>query len=309
LARPYQQYSRFSRKDDLIFYHLSDPSPMTVFFHNLPGRKIIIYHNVTPHHFFRESRLFYPTQDPQEIQALAEVVEFAFGVSEFNRAELAGFGFKNTGVLPMIFNPGNYCLAENPEIIKKFRDGGTNLLFVGRIAPNKKIEDLLEIFYFYKTYVNPASRLILVGGIFKLFEPYYGRLCRLVEELGLEGVFFAGGVSQRDLVSFYRVADVYLSASEHEGFGVPLLEAMYFGLPVVAYRAAAVPETLGGAGIMYQEKNPALVAELIERVVGEVNWRAALVARQYLRVQDFYPERITAILRPWLKKINPPIII
>jgi len=89
LARPYQQYSRFSRKDDLIFYHLSDPSPMTVFFHNLPGRKIIIYHNVTPHHFFRESRLFYPTQDPQEIQALAEVVEFAFGVSEFNRAELA----------------------------------------------------------------------------------------------------------------------------------------------------------------------------------------------------------------------------
>lgn len=300
----YKKYQRFSRPENLVFYHVSDPSPVTEFFKNLPDRKIIVYHNLTPQKFFRETKLFYPDDREAEIKNLIPFVEFAFGVSEFNRKELENFGFRRTGVMPFIFNPKKYNLAPDAKIIKKFRggkDGKINLLFVGRIAPNKKIEDLLKIFYFYKTYLNPASRLILVGKIFELFEPYYHQLLQLAQKLGLEDVVFTSHVSQKELVSYYQVADIFLSASEHEGFGAPFLEAMNFGVPVVAFAAAAVAETLGGAGIIYQEKNFAHLAELIEQIIQDKKLKEKIIRRQNQRLKIFLPDKARKILADFLK--------
>lgn len=298
----YKKYREFSGPGNLVFYHLSDPSEMTGFFKSLPDRKIIIYHNITPQKYFVTSGLFYPSNREEKIKELVPFVEFAFGASEFNRRELENFGFKKTGVLPNIFNPEKYQLAPDPKITKKYSDGKINLLFVGRIAPNKKIEDLLKIFYFYKTYLEPQSRLIIVGKIFKLFLPYYHQLVQLENELGLKEVVFTGHVSQRELVSYYSAAAALVSASEHEGFGVPLLEAMHFQKPVIAYAAAAVPETTGSAGVLFQEKNPPHIAELIYKIIGDKEFREKIISAQSEQVKKFYPEKIRQIISAWLKR-------
>jgi L-malate glycosyltransferase len=303
-ARPYKKYSVISRPENLVFYHVSDPSPVTGFFKALPDRKFIIYHNFTPQRFFKEARLFYPEKRAEEVQSLIPVVEKAFGVSEFNCRDLEGLGFKDPEIMPVVFDPADYSEAPLPDIQKKYSDGKTNILFVGRIAPNKKIEDLLKIFYFYKTYFDQNSRLIIAGKIFELFEPYYSQLIQLQESLGLEDIVFTGHVSQPELVSYYQTASLYLSASEHEGFGLPFLEAMHFKIPVLAYDAAAVAETLGGAGLLYLKKDPAFVAGLIDKLIRDRTLSAALIEKQSLRVRAFYPGPIRERLLAWLHQKN-----
>jgi glycosyltransferase involved in cell wall biosynthesis len=140
-----------------------------------------------------------------------------------------------------------------------------NVLFVGRVIPNKRIDDLIRSFAVFQRWLNPRSRLLLVGDT-RGFERYLGRLRGLVRELGVEEVVFTGHVDDDELYAYYRLADVFLCLSEHEGFCVPLQEAMHFSLPVIAYDAGAVRETLHGGGLLLQDKRPELVAEILDRV-------------------------------------------
>ncbi len=212
-------------------------------------------------------------------------------------------GWPRTAVLPIVFEPQLYQLAPDPTTLDRLNhERVLNVLFVSRVVPNKKFEDVILTFYYLKKYIEPRARLYLVGSPDQM-EKYAAYLQALVGQLDLTDVHFIGHVSREELIAYYRAADVYLCLSEHEGFGVPLIESMYFDVPVVAYAAAAVPETLGAAGVLVTRKDHAVIAELLNLVVRDEALRARLIARQRQRWVQFTPEALKNSLRECLETV------
>ena len=308
-ARPYWEYQEESGFNRLLIFHFSIGSEVSEFVRRLPDRKILIYHNITPPHFFKginpevERRC---ALGIEELKLLAPAFDLGLGVSEYNRQELERAGFKKTGVLPIFLDFKDYHLAPEETVSKELADGRINILHVGRIAPQKKIEDLVRVFYLFQKRHRPDSRLILVGTDSGMRN--YGRaLQQMVEDLGLqEKVRFAGFATSRELVTYYSRSQAYLCLSEHEGFCVPLLESMFFGLPVIAYLTGGIPETLGGAGIGLQEKNWEEIAESLALVIEEPAFREQIIAGQKERLQELTLDknsaRLRVLLEPFLEK-------
>jgi glycosyltransferase involved in cell wall biosynthesis len=254
----------------------------------------LIYHNITPPEYFvgvnrRLARQCF--RGRRELRAYANRCDLALGDSEFNRQDLETLGFPRTAVLPVV---PDFSHLDQPAIwllASDFDDDWTNVLFVGRVIANKKIEDLIRFFHAYHTLYNRRSRLLIVGAQ-SGFERYLASLHQLVATLRAEHVHFVGHVSDEELVAFYEVADLFLCASEHEGFCVPLVEAFYKQVPVLAYAATAVPQTLDGAGVLFDDKHPEHVAALMNAILDDaalqqsiVDGQLAAVAR--LRSKDF----------------------
>jgi len=305
LARPLWRYAEVSAKQTLCLFHFSIGSAAGRLVFPAPDRLVSIYHNITPAHFFlgfhrHLAGLCYHGR--RELLAFAPRTELALGDSEFNRRELDEAGFAQTGVLPIVLDFAKYDRAPSPVVERMFRDGRQNLLFVGRIIPNKRIDDLIRSFAVYQRYVEPRSRLLLVGE-HKGFERYFDRLNQLARELRVDEVVFTGHVDDSELIAYYRLADLFLCLSEHEGFCVPLVEAMHFGVPVVAYDAGAVRETLRGGGVLLREKTPELVAELVGRVLSDPALRAAVLASQARAIAAIRATDFGALLRERLRPV------
>ncbi|MEE1242773.1 MAG: glycosyltransferase, partial [Frisingicoccus sp.] len=195
-------------------------------------------------------------------------------------------------VLPILIAFDDYKKTPNAKVLKKYeKDDYVNIVFTGRVAPNKKHEDLIAAFAYYKKNINPKSRLILVGN--HLMTPgYYPRLSNYIEKLGVEDVVFTGHIRFDEILAYYKIADVFLCLSEHEGFCVPLVEAMYFDVPIVAYDSCAIGETLGGSGLLLPEKDPAVVAEAINLIMEDRELREKLIMGQRKRLEDFQHDKI-----------------
>lgn len=260
---------------------------------SLPDRKILVYHNITPIEFLRDNSVLagYARTGKEQLIALRDRVEFAFADSEYNRLELEEIGYPATDVLPVTFAlPELRSIRPSSRVKRAFRSS-RNILFVGRIVPNKRQDDLIRAFSYYYRRIDARSRLVLVGG-FEGFEAYQQALVRLADGLGVAGaVVFAGRVSAEDLVAYYQVASVFVSMSEHEGFGVPLLESMLFDVPVMAYRAGAVPYTMGGAGVLFARKEIPLLCEMIHCLIHDRGLRQRVLAVQRARLAELDPER------------------
>ena len=281
-----------ARSGDITILHYAVPSLMSRELANLNSGRVLQYHNVTPAHFFApyDPVIFrMATAGRTELVNLVGNVDLALGVSEYNRQELIALGFQNTGVMPLVFEPKKSSAGnENLALERVLNDGLTNILFVGRIAPNKRIEDHLRLAEHYKRYVDTDYRFIFVGRTHAV-PRYYNMLRALILEYGMpqDRFLFPGLVSDAELAVYYRNAHVYLSLSEHEGFCVPLIEAMAADVPVLAYGAAAVPETLGGAGLCFTPKDLEWAAELLGMLVYDQRLRLDLITRQRKRVADF----------------------
>jgi len=292
-------------RGDVTIFHFALPSPMTARFAALDGVKILQYHNITPAAFFApyDPQLFrLAALGRRELATLAGHVDLAVGDSDFNRRELAALGFTRTGVLPIAVNTERITAAPpRPALERILRDGLINVLFVGRIVPNKKIEDHIRLAEIYKRYVDSYYRFIFVGR-YDGVPRYYDQVRALIAEYDMlpDRFWFTGPVPDEDLAAFYRWADAYVSLSEHEGFCVPLVEAMAADVPVVAYAAGAVPETLGGAGLLFAPKDLELAAELLGSVVYDRGVRARVLDGQRRRLRDFAPDRIEAQLKSTL---------
>jgi glycosyltransferase involved in cell wall biosynthesis len=286
-----------SRHGDLTLFHFALPSPMTDAFGRLQGGRVLQYHNVTPAAYFApyDPALFrLASIARQELSTLVDRVDLALGVSEFNRRELEELGFAPTGVLPLAVDLDRLkrC-GPRPALEKSLEDDFVNFLFVGRIAPNKRIEDHIRLAEHYKRYVDAYYRFIFVGKT-DAVPRYYATIRALMSEYRLlnERFVFTGPVPDEDLAVYYRHAAVYVSLSEHEGFCAPLLEAMSADVPVLAYSAAAVPETLGGAGVQFAPKDMEYAAELLGALAFDDDLRATVIARQRRRLADFSDERL-----------------
>jgi len=290
-----------ARGGHVTIFHFALPSPMTEAFASLRSTRVLQYHNITPAAFFApyDPGLFrLAALGRSELKTLAGRVDLALGDSEFNRSELEEMGFAATGVLPIAVNTERITTAaRRPALEQILSDGLINVLFVGRIVPNKKIEDHIRLGEIYKRYTDNYYRFIFVGR-YDGVPRYYAQVRALVSEFQMlpDRVWFTGPVPDADLAAFYRWADVYVSLSEHEGFCVPLVEAMAADVPVLAYAAGAVPETLGGAGVLFSPKDLELAAEAMAMLVYDRPFRDSVIAGQRRRLEDFSPSRLESRL-------------
>ncbi len=307
LARPLWEYRSVSSPETLCVFHFSIGGAAGPMIYHAPDRLAIIYHNITPPQWFIGfhrllAQLCYHGR--RELAAFAPRTELALGDSEFNRHELEEAGYTQTGVLPIVMDFSVYGRPSSPLVHRLYDDDRTNIVFVGRVIPNKKIDDLIRVFAIYQRFLDPRARLLLVGD-HRGQERYLDRLKEMVAALDVREVVFTGHVDQDELLAHYRLADVFLCLSEHEGYCVPLVEAMHFGVPVVAYAAGAVPDTLRGGGVLLQDKSPELVAELLHMLVTDGNLRRRVLATQEramteIRATDF-GELLRARLAPVLE--------
>ena len=289
-VRPFSDEA--ARRGDITIFHFALPSPMTDAFASLSGVRVLQYHNITPAAFFApyDAGLFrLAALGRRELATLAGRVDLALGDSEFNRQELQALRFPRTGVMPIAVDTGRITGAPpRPALERILGDGLINILFVGRIVPNKKIEDHIRLAEMYKRYIDSYYRFIFVGRYDGL-PRYYAQVRALIDEYDMlpDRFWFTGPVPDEDLAAFYRWADAYVSLSEHEGFCVPLVEAMAMDVPVLAYSAAAVPDTLGGAGVQFAPKDLEYAAELLGILAFEESPREEVIARQRERLRDF----------------------
>ena len=294
MTRDYRELVDASDPDNLFLHHFSIGSKASRTAFALPDRMALIYHNITPPEYFVGVHRTLARQcfrGRRELHAYVDRCDLALGDSEFNRQDLEGLGFPRTAVLPVV--PGFSHLDREPNwlVARDFDDGWINILFVGRVIPNKKIDDLIRFFHAYYTVFNPRSRLLIVGAQ-SGFERYLASLHQLAASLGAANVEFIGHVSDEELVAFYEVADLFLCASEHEGFCVPLVEAFYMEVPVIAYAATAVPATMDGAGVLFETKEPLEVARLMDAIIADRGLQDRIVQGQLaavdrLRSKDF----------------------
>jgi len=294
LTRDYHELIDVSHPDNLLIHHFSLGSKASRTAFALPDRMALVYHNITPPEYFvgvHRALARECFRGRRELRAYADRCDLALGDSEFNRQDLEALGFPRTAVLPVVPDFSHLDRAPNRFVADQFDDGWTNILFVGRVIANKKIDDLIRFFHAYHTGFNPRSRLLIVGS-HGGFERYLAALNQLVATLGLPNVHFVGQVSDAELVGYYEVADLFLCASEHEGFCVPLVEAFYKEVPVLAYAATAVPATMDGAGVLYDDKNPRHVAALIDAIVSNAALEDQIIDAQLdavgrLQAKDF----------------------
>jgi L-malate glycosyltransferase len=298
-----------ARNGEVTIFHYALPSPMTEAFAALPSGRVLQYHNVTPPSYFApyDPALFrLATLGRAELGTLAGRVDLALGDSEYNRQELESLGFGRTGVFPIAVDTARITRrSERPALERMLDDELVNFLFVGRMAPNKKIEDVIKLAEVYKRYVDAYYRFIFVGR-FDVVPRYYAMIRALMAEYRLldDRFVFTGPVPDEELAVYYRHAAVYISMSEHEGFCVPLVEAMAADVPVLAYAAAAVPDTLGGAGVQFAPKDLEVAAELLGRLAFDDRLRADVIAGQRRRLADFGDGRITRDLTALLHTLS-----
>ena len=306
VCRPLSEHSGLSSSENIIIYHFSIGDLTADYFQKTRGVKIIIYHNITPAHYFaivKPEMAMALRQGRKKLLELAAVTELALGVSEYNRKELEEAGFQRTGVIPLTIDWSGMDGEPDQALINKYSGRGEVILFVGRVVPNKKIEDLLKAFFHFKL-IKPEARLVLLG-TYKDTPDYFEFLQRIIRELDIKDVIFTGHTTHAELLAYYKLASVYLCLSEHEGFCLPLMEAMHFGIPVMAYGAAAVPDTMAGAGILIHEKNYPAIAEMAAFICDNPEFRRKIVEGQYRRLDEFrsFPleDKLRRLLSPWLK--------
>ena len=290
--------------DDVILYHMSTGSKLNYELEKYPCQKMMIYHNITPPHFFHgynaqaEANAQYGLEG---LKHLADKIDFCFADSDFNQSDLRKAGFTcPIEVRPILIPFSDYEKKPDAHILKKYSDNYKNIIFVGRIAPNKKQQDIISAFAFYKKYINPESRLIFVGN-WGGMEKYYNRLVNYVKALELDDVIFTGHIKFPEILAYYQIADLFLCMSEHEGFCVPLVEAMYFQVPILAYQSCAVPWTLGGSGFLTDSKHPAEIALLMHRILTDDKLKHQILSNQNERLQDFQYEKIKTLFAGQLR--------
>ncbi len=298
---------------DILIHHFSIGSRASRTAYALPGRMALVYHNITPPEYFvgvHKDLVKLCFHGRRELTAYVSRCDIALGDSEYNRQELQTLGFPATGVLPVVPDFSHLSApADHADRTfgARFDDGITNVMFVGRVIPNKKFEDVIRAFHVYRTRFNPRSRLLLVGS-YSGFERYLAMLHALVGRLATPDVHFLGHVSNEELSALYDVADIFLCASEHEGFCVPLMEAFFKRVPVVAFAATAVPATMDGGGVLYDTKDPHEIARLIGAIVDDPRIEEAVLESQDAALDRLHGRDFSATLLRFVDamKRHPP---
>jgi glycosyltransferase involved in cell wall biosynthesis len=274
---------------DAAIYHHATVADVGARLARWNGRKALLYHGVTPAGLFRPYQPAFARLLEDGSAVLRRIVPrfpVLLADSAFGAGELRALAGVEVGVLPFCLDERRF--AASPERAER-AEPGARWLSVGRLSPNKGLLELVAAFAAY-VHVDPAATLTLVGA-YAATDPYYWAVRAAIDRAGVFGrVRITGSVDDAELVRWYTESDVYVCLSEHEGFCVPLVEAMHFDLPVVAAARTAIPETLGGAGVLLHDAGAAVVAAVVADVMNDRDRREAVVAAQRARCAAFEPE-------------------
>ena len=291
--------------NELVIYHHSIGSDVADFLLARGVKLILIHHNVTPPQYFAHVNPAWTQMaalGQKQIAAMRPKTVLGLADSAYNELELQEAGFRPTAVLPITLNEKELEQPKNEDLAAALAENRPYLLFVGRLSPNKKQEDLVKLLYYYRR-IRPDAHLFLVGDRWDVKYDLWVEQC--AANLGLsEAVTLTGKVSQQDMITYYRQAALYVSMSEHEGFGKPFIESMYFDLPILAYSATSVPYTLGQAGVQFLQKDYERLAELTDILITDKDLRKRLVDKQRERVKVFRETAVRQIFVDWLIKMQ-----
>lgn len=298
------------RTDDrsiTLYHHSIGSIEVTALYRSMKGRRAMIYHNITPHHFFAPYRTRHHDlcrMGREELASFRDGVDMVLADSAYNGSELEALGFPRAHVLPILVDFDRLDeTAPDFTAVSGLGDDWTCFLFVGRISPNKRQEDVIRAFGWYHRFINRRSRLFLVGDHGGM-GAYLQDLREVVASLDLDGqVMFSGRTSLGELLGYYRRADLFLCMSEHEGFCVPLLEAMHHDIPILAYASSAVPETLGEAGVLLTGKDMPVAAEMAHLMTSDGPLREKILAGQRRRLEDFKQEAVGKLFRSYIDQL------
>jgi glycosyltransferase involved in cell wall biosynthesis len=289
---------------DVLIYHYSIGWGLALdLLHELNCRTVIKYHNVTPSQFFDgidDYHVEMCLEGRQQMKIIARSgCDLYLADSPFNMQELIAEGASTDRcVVVPPFHRIDIQLALKPDldILDKYTDGKVNVLMVGRVSPNKGHIALVEAFATYYYHYNSNCRLIIVGIEREVFKAYSQLIREIADLLGVSGaVVFAGEVPDEELKAYYLVSNAFMFASEHEGFCVPLVEAMALKLPIIAYASTAIPDTVGDAGLIWRERDPYLLAQSLDAIVRDESIGVALGLKAQRRYEQMYTnERIEA---------------
>lgn len=287
-----QRKSARTGRDLLIFHASIGQADVLSFLLDRPEPLVLLYHNITPAHFFMPyDRDFarHLADGRSELAMLRHRVRLALADSSFNAAELAALGYSDVRVSPPVVDAGALAASEPHEpTANHFREvlHEPLVLFVGQLLPHKRADLLLEAFYILATHLVPEAHLALIGP--SRLPVYERALQAFLQENNLPNAWLCGMRTQAELVAFFQRADLFVTASEHEGFCIPLVEAMAFETPIVARDFAAIPETLGDGGLLLPaDGGPALLAEAMAAVIEDGELASSLAVRAGARVQHF----------------------
>ena len=285
--------------EDLVIFHKATGDVLTQTIANLPCRKVMVYHNITPaKFFFPYDRLMSLNLwlGRRQLRSFASRMDACWADSSYNAEELIRCGAPKevTKVLPILFSESEATVTPDhatDELLSSIK--ATKLLCIGRIAPNKKLEDAIKLYVHYRENIDRDAILYLVGGWDGL-EKYYAKLKGFCADLGLNEnqVVFTGRVTEEEKEAYLRGADTLLCMSEHEGFCVPLLEAAKRNLPILAYASTAVPETLGDNGLLFSDKNYHEMMEGLKRLRQEESFRESVIQKQHENMSRFDPRKV-----------------
>lgn len=284
-----------TRRGDIIIYHLSTGSKLNYLLPEWEGHKIIIYHNITPDYFFEKYNVEVQRnciEGRKGLENLRNTPGYCIADSEYNKSELIDSGYScKIDVLPIVIPFEDYQKKPNENVIKRYAgDGYTNILFTGRIVPNKKQEDVIAAFHYYQKFFNPKSRLFLVGSF--VIKNYYNELRAYVKALGVNNVIFTGHIPFDEILAYYTLSDLFLCLSEHEGFCIPLVEAMIFKIPIVAFQSTGVTGTMGDGGFPVKLKNPLEIAGIMHYIQTHQHLRQELVRKGQEQLLQFEPWKV-----------------
>ena len=308
-ATLFSDYSDVSNAVKIL--HFAVPSELTGYFKNCRGKKVMVYHNVTPPEFFcnySEDIVRLTSAGYQHLDELKDVFDSVIAVSEFNAQGLLDAGYKKPEVFPVLLELEDFDKPYSKGYYELFNDDRKNIVFVGRVVPNKKIEDLVKMIFFYKKYISPSVRLIIAGNP-DAVPKYYHAIRDLAARFLLtsDDIFFTGHIPFDELLAVYAGADLFVSMSEHEGFFVPMMECFKLNIPVMAYGAGAIPETAGEGAMIFNDKSCEKTAALADTILNDQNLQKRLKEagkkrlEEYMRAAD--AEKFLKILEKTLMKI------
>lgn len=289
---------------DAILLHMAAENEFAEIMEAYSAKKVLFYHNITPSHFFDGFDDFAEQSTKKgrvQVETLRQKVDFCVTDSEYNKSELRDMGYNvPIYVVPIPFEKADYASIESEQVKAMLADGKKNLLFVGRIAPNKKMEDLIETYQRYYDEYDKDVRLILLGN-YNANDKYYSYLKEKIRPK--DDIIFTGHIKTEEWITYYKYADLFLCLSEHEGFCVPLVEAMSYQIPIIAYDSSAVGETLGQAGILLKDKNSNAVARAIYQIFNDKECVDEIRKKQQERIHTFDSKLVAEQLKNIVKKI------